>query len=85
VSRYQYLALAYYLVAGKCADPTSSEYILFEGSFGGWDEFYKKTSELLTVNDNRFRTTETCFCARLDLEPGQLVENRSFRYTDLQV
>jgi hypothetical protein len=86
VSRYQYLALAYYVVTGKCADPNSAEYILSELSFSGsWETFYKRTSEMLTIENQKFRTTETCFCSRLALRPGKLVENRSFQYTDMQV
>jgi hypothetical protein len=86
LSRYQYLALAYYLVTGKCADPSSGEYILSERSFDrNWPRFYKRTSEILTTQNQKFRTTETCFCSRIDLKPGKLVENRSFRYSDIQV
>jgi hypothetical protein len=91
VSRYQYLELAFYVLFGKCPDKDSSNYILSERTYStdlgtrDWAKFYAETSKQLNVKSTKFSSTETCFCARLSLSPGSVIEQRAFQYTDIQV
>jgi hypothetical protein len=90
VSRYQYLELAYYVTHGKCPDKLAPEYILSAYAAGfpeatRWISFYNSSTSQLNFKGDVRWSKETCFCARMDLLPGQVVENRAFEYQDIEV
>jgi hypothetical protein len=86
ITRYQYLELAYYIVYGSCPDRTGERgYIISEMEFSSWPDFYKKSSDTLTVQNELFLSTELCVCTRLELSPGMTHEIRTFTYIDVEV
>jgi hypothetical protein len=84
VTRYQYLEFAYYVVYGKCPEQ-DKDYVISEEWYDGWDDFFTKTSTVLSVDSPPIRTQETCLCAREELIPGRVSETRVFTYVDKQV
>lgn len=91
VSRYQYLELAYFAIYGVCPDQKAApEYILSAYSAGfheetRWPSFYNSSTSQLNFKGDVRWSKETCFCARTDLAPGKVFENRAFEYQDSEV
>lgn len=85
ISRYQYLELASYIVTGRCPAQNRTDYILSERSWQQWPAFHRGSSDQLNTRSDTFRATETCFCTRERLLPGEVNEQRSFLYSDIEV
>ena len=88
VTRYQYLALAHYLVHGTCAhdrDPDSDTLSLInEEGWNSWEAYFTATSAALTGVNEAVVSTETCIGTRINLDPG-LFEMRMLQIRGAQV
>jgi len=85
VSRYQYLALAYYLVHERVLNRSLVDNISFEKTFGShttdWQRFFYFSSSVLTSSLPSLTTSEVCFCTRS--QTNDPVRNREQRHFQL--